>query len=587
VLLVTTALEETWGTDEEILFLGEWCKLYDRKDTWGKRKSSTLGDPWSDRERRFIAYQYTVKVYNSTIKVLADELNKVHKLNHPVRYWAIICEPWLRLFIDSTYHNWECVSDVIDGGQVDGTVEIKTKLESQIPVDMNDFETKLVSDYWNHYISTLIINSRINKIITRITAKKDVVSKPIESFQQQKAIRKLLSIGLKLLLKFAHYMGLIFNSSKAVFISNPYLSKSNHLKLMIKLGVFPLGNVQPEFYQRHEYNKDFRVGLTLSDEELSEYEMFLYKTVLEQIPYTYVEGFSDLKLASERNKWPKAPPAIVTAVDYFANDIFRYYCANSVLTGSKINLICHGGGGKYKYSGFQDMDFNICDNYFTWGWSEYSSKCVQGFFLKDNGYRRNGNKDEKHLLHVMLSQYRYQKSIDSTPSYEQYINEYLNDQIRLLNLLKPDIKKNVITKLSYDFENSLKDRIGEKCSDISYATMKDDYYMLISKAKLVVTTYNCTTPVEVLAMNIPTIMYWRSKHWELALSATPFFDKLRACGIFHDSPESAALMIEQIWDDVDGWWQSQEVVLACDEFRMWFCRESQHPIRELTDFCKM
>jgi len=334
-------------------------------------------------------------------------------------------------------------------------------------------------------------------------------------------------------------------------------------------------------------NKDFRVDLTLSNKELSEYEIFLYKIVLEQIPYTYVEGFSNLKLASERNKWPKAPPAIVTAVDYFSNDIFRYYCAKSVLTGSKINLICHGGGGKYKYSSFQDMDLNICDNYFTWGWSEYSSKCVQGFFVKDNGYKRYGNKDEKNLLHVMLSKYRYQKGIDSTPSYEQYINEYINDQIRLLNLLKPDIKKNVITKLSYDYENSLMDRISEECSDISYATMRDNYYMLMSKAKLVVTTYNCTTPVEALAMNIPTIMYWRDKHWELALSAVPFFDKLRACGIFHDSPESAALMIEQIWDDVDGWWQSQEVVLACNEFRMWFCRESQHPIRELTDFCKM
>ena len=511
----------------------------------------------------------------------------MHKLNHPVRYWQIICEPWLRLFIDSTYHNWECVSAVIVNGKVTETLEIKTGLENQIPVDMNDFETKLVSDYWNHYISTLIINSRLNKITTRVIAKKDVDSKPIESFQQKNTARKLLSLGYKLLLKCASSMGLIFNSSKSLFISNPYLSKRNYIKLMIKLGLFPLRNVQPEFYQRHEYNKDFRVGLTLSDEELSEYEIFLHKTVLEQIPYNYVEGFSDLKLASERNKWPKAPLAIVTAVDYFANDIFRYYCANSVLTGSKINLICHGGGGKFKYSDFQDMDFNICDNYFTWGWSEYSSKCVQGFFVKDNGYRRNGNKDEKHLLHVMLSQYRYQKGIDSTPSYEQYINEYLNDQIRLLNLLKPDIKKNVITKLSYDFENSLKDRIGEKCSDISYATMKDDYYKLISKAKLVVTTYNCTTPVEVLAMNIPTIMYWRSKHWELALSATPFFDKMRACGIFHDSPESAALMIEKIWDDVDGWWQSQEVVIACDEFRMWFCRESQHPIRELTDFCKM
>ena len=33
-LLVTTALEETWDTKKPMLFLGEWCKLYNRKKYW-------------------------------------------------------------------------------------------------------------------------------------------------------------------------------------------------------------------------------------------------------------------------------------------------------------------------------------------------------------------------------------------------------------------------------------------------------------------------------------------------------------------------------------------------------------------------
>ena len=33
-ILVTTAIEEIWGKDEEILFLGEWCKKYNRKKIW-------------------------------------------------------------------------------------------------------------------------------------------------------------------------------------------------------------------------------------------------------------------------------------------------------------------------------------------------------------------------------------------------------------------------------------------------------------------------------------------------------------------------------------------------------------------------
>ena len=63
MLLVTTALERTWGSDEKILFLGEWCKLYNRKDIWLSRNSQTLSDPWSDRGRRFNAYEFTEEVY--------------------------------------------------------------------------------------------------------------------------------------------------------------------------------------------------------------------------------------------------------------------------------------------------------------------------------------------------------------------------------------------------------------------------------------------------------------------------------------------------------------------------------------------
>jgi hypothetical protein len=33
--LITTADERTWKFDRPVLFLGEWCRLYDRKQVWG------------------------------------------------------------------------------------------------------------------------------------------------------------------------------------------------------------------------------------------------------------------------------------------------------------------------------------------------------------------------------------------------------------------------------------------------------------------------------------------------------------------------------------------------------------------------
>ena len=34
--LITTADERTWKLDSPVLFLGEWCRLYDRNAVWDK-----------------------------------------------------------------------------------------------------------------------------------------------------------------------------------------------------------------------------------------------------------------------------------------------------------------------------------------------------------------------------------------------------------------------------------------------------------------------------------------------------------------------------------------------------------------------
>jgi putative transferase (TIGR04331 family) len=52
-------------------------------------------------------------------------------------------------------------------------------------------------------------------------------------------------------------------------------------------------------------------------------------------------------------------------------------------------------------------------------------------------------------------------------------------------------------------------------------------------------------------MNVPTIIYWNTNHWELRESALPCFDDLRRVGIFHDTSESAARQVAAICDNGD------------------------------------
>ena len=54
-------------------------------------------------------------------------------------------------------------------------------------------------------------------------------------------------------------------------------------------------------------------------------------------------------------------------------------------------------------------------------------------------------------------------------------------------------------------------------------------------------------------------------------SAKPYFDDLKKVGIFHETPESAALHVSKVWDNVDGWWKSKPVRKALDQFKSEYC----------------
>ena len=99
--LITTALEETWPDDLEtpVLFLGEWCRIYTRRDRWSNMNAKVLLYHWDDRHKVFNDYHYLNNIYENTLKSLQKKLNEIHGVDHSLRYWRILIGPWLSQFI--------------------------------------------------------------------------------------------------------------------------------------------------------------------------------------------------------------------------------------------------------------------------------------------------------------------------------------------------------------------------------------------------------------------------------------------------------------------------------------------------------
>ena len=145
----------------------------------------------------------------------------------------------------------------------------------------------------------------------------------------------------------------------------------------------------------------------------------------------------------------------------------------------------------------------------------------------------------------------------SAPIASQWL-DYFNDQCNFVDTLTSKIRDVLtvrlhIDELGWEPINRWKDRFPDIVIDEGHFDINN----LIKKNRIYVSTYNATSFLESITMNIPTIMFWNPNHWEMRDSAIPFFDRLRDVGILHDTPESAAEHVNAIWDDVNFWWEGE------------------------------
>jgi len=76
-------------------------------------------------------------------------------------------------------------------------------------------------------------------------------------------------------------------------------------------------------------------------------------------------------------------------------------------------------------------------------------------------------------------------------------------------------------------------------------------------------------------------MFWDPVYWELRDSVKPYFEKLKQVGIFHETSESAAAKVKEIWDDVEKWWYKEETQVARRKFCEQFAYMPDRPFRVL------
>ena len=114
IYLVTTPIEGTWPKESPIIFLGEWCRLYNRRSHWSTLDQQVADYHWNDREKYKEDYHYLSDVHEVLLKEMKAQLNRIHNVDYSIRYWRILIGPWLIFFVQSLYDRWSMLNTTIN-----------------------------------------------------------------------------------------------------------------------------------------------------------------------------------------------------------------------------------------------------------------------------------------------------------------------------------------------------------------------------------------------------------------------------------------------------------------------------------------
>lgn len=563
--LVTTALEETWRDGVPVLFLGEWCRLYGRKNRWVSMDAEVLPYHWGDRAKLYVDYRYLQELYERLLVDLANQLNQIHGVDHGVRYWRILIGPWLGYFSQMLFDRWTSIQQAIRQHELSGTLVLTGQEETLVPNDMADFIRLFLGDEWNHHLYATILQQ-----FTKVTCIKQSrqgkagVPKAVPGFTWRHQVRRTLVSW------YGRAASVLTRDHDAFFLFT-YLPYRDEMRIHRRLGQMPqLWRSVPPVRSTVEWGQRQWVVI---GESRSEFEICVRALIALQIPTVYLEGYGQLVEQVADLPWPRQPKLIWTSNSAIADDVFKAWVARKAEQGAPLVIGQHGGlYGVGRWLFLEDHEIAISNCYLSWGWAAAGQpkvKPVGQLNRKSPLGIRHAGQPGALLVEAITPRQSYVMGSSIVAS--QWL-DYFNDQCVFVEHLPEPIRNALTVRLSsldWGWEQTRRwhERFPDLHLDEGHSSIDD----LIRRSRIYISTYNATTYLESFTMNVPTVIYWNPNHWELRDSAIPYFEELKRVGIFHETPESAAHHVATIWDDVDAWWNSLAVREVLERFKQRYC----------------
>ena len=575
--LITTADERTWKFDRPAIFLGEWCRIYDRKHIWQGMDAIVAAPYGLGQAKKDADYAEARALEEALFPELCSVLNRYHGTQHGSRFWRIVLGHWFRRYVDLMLNRVRTVEQCLQTHQLSGTTAFADEHYALAPLDSYAAIWAFNDDRWNNALYMQILT-----LLGGVSCPVEVISSDIsEGYRWPSVLTKIplkwriLKWGYRQTGKLA---GLLARENDA-FIINSYLPKKEEIRLQLAIGQVPQLWISPmqEFTKRPDRALRYSLSNQFAGESSNILSDILCSMVFELLPVCYLEGFAELTEKVQQLPWPKKPKFIFTSNNFDTDEAFKLWTALKVESGFKYIAGQHGNNyGTHRYIRLTVEEITA-DKFLTWGWTDSLSQHTPIFVLKTAGRKAEAYNPDGGLLMIELHEPHRITTWDGTFEF----GNYSTDQRKFIEKLQKIPREQLTIRMHSgscyarwseidkwrDFDPNLKIETGAK-----------PIAKLIAKSRLVIHSYDSTGILETLSQNIPTLAFWQNGLDHLRDSAKPYYQLLVDAGIIHLTPESAATKVNEVWDNMENWWAQSTVQDARRTFCDRYARTEKKPV---------
>jgi len=533
------------------------------------------------REDLIRDHNYVYEKYKFYIPILAAQLNRIHGTDHSVIFWQKCLSLSLVRYITFLYDMFQQCR-ALDPKLHD--CRILSENSYYIPKDFNDHRDFIQNTaFGQEQIFSIYIHLFYPSTFEPIEAEFSWPVIPLSKKENKYRyyLNRLRRVTLlKLLGKLLDGVCRIRNPRVAII--ECFFSTKNLISLILKSnGQIQHNIIQSDFKYNEKVDRESREVLSSISGEFDAFDDFFIASLKHCFPKIFIEEFSKIHSSYDEKFKRFSKMKYVVNESWIGNNYAAI--AVAILEAKGIKHICNehnylshhflGNNNKYLYP--------LVHKFVTLGWFDESiSNLVRGsslyewaestVYLKEHSiafitgippiktpeisaaYGSFGSFNaEKHLEFLSIFFSHLASSTLNRILYRGYpIDAYASTHI-------------VPQMVRYDQDYVLKKYLDQvKMIDYSSQSGKT----LMKKSRLVIVDYLSTSYLESIIANIPTVFFWNKQSYYIEGKYSNIYEPLVSVGICQSNPIKAAGFIEEIMDNPESWWFSDEVQTARKNF---------------------